>query len=57
MKVRKIFIALLFLAVILTTKTNAVGPEITATSGVVIDCIDGKYYIAKIWKKNYIRQV
>ena len=56
MKVRKIFIALLFLAVILTTKTNAVGPEITATSGVVIDCIDG-YYIAKIWKKNYIRQV
>ena len=47
MKVRKIFIVLLFLAVILTTKTNAVGPEITATSGVVIDCIDGKILYSK----------
>lgn len=47
MKVVRILLVFILLNVSLTTVINAVEPEITATSGAVIDCIDGKILYSK----------
>ena len=43
MKIRNIFIIFIILFIASGTVVNAVEPEITATSGAVIDCMDGKF--------------
>ncbi len=47
MKLRKILIIVACLIAILMTCVQAKEPEITATSGMVIDCIDGKILYSK----------
>lgn len=47
MKSRKILIIVLCLIALLTPCVKAKEPEITATSGMVIDCIDGKILYSK----------
>lgn len=47
MKLKKILIILMFLILMLSSVVNANEPEITATSGAAIDCIDGKILYSK----------
>lgn len=47
MKIKKILLVLAFLILIMQSIVNAETPEITATSAVVIDCIDGKILYGK----------
>ena len=47
MKIKYVIIFLILFIVGLTGVSNAETPEITATSGVVIDCIDGKILYSK----------
>jgi len=47
MRLRKILLISIFLILMLCTVVNAEVPEITATSGAVIDCIDGKILYSK----------
>ncbi len=42
MRIKRILLVFILLIITFTTIVNAETPEITATSGVVIDCIDGK---------------
>ena len=47
MKIRNIFMIFIMILIITGTAVHAVEPEITATSGAVIDCIDGKFLYSK----------
>ena len=47
MKIKKIFIFLIIISLIFIGRVQAAEPEITATSAVVIDCIDGKFLYSK----------
>lgn len=47
MKILKTLLISVLLIFCLTTIVNAEEPEITATSGAVIDCIDGKFLYSK----------
>jgi len=47
MNLRKILLICIFFLLVLCTTVNAETPEITATSGAVIDCIDGKILYSK----------
>lgn len=47
MKIKKILLVFVFIIVIMQNISNAETPEITATSAVVIDCIDGKILYSK----------
>jgi len=47
MNLRKILLICIFFLIVLCTTVNAETPEITATSGAVIDCIDGKILYSK----------
>ena len=47
MKIRNMFMIFIMILIISGTVVNAVEPEITATSGAVIDCMDGKFLYSK----------
>ena len=47
MKIRNIFVVFVILFIVGGTVVKAAEPEITATSGAVIDCIDGKFLYSK----------